>query len=396
MHAGYRILILSILGSLAKVYGVGFRLPNQDPEGIARGNAFAATADNPSAIYYNPAGITQLEGQHLSVGIYSISTGIDFDSAAGGKVSTISDFQFVPQIYYVISPEDSRFSYGVGLYAPYGLGIDYKGNSPFDTLAKEGNLLYASLNPVVAFKVTPTLSIAAGLTINYSEVEISRGIIAPGDEFRFKGDGWDAGINLGVLWQPVEKWSFGLNYRSSTSINYKGRSIGEPYSDYQRTEADLDFPYFIVGGVSYRPNDKWNFEFNLDWTDWDNVDDSTFKGTFAGDQVFPFRYKSSFMYNFGITRQLGNGYYLSAGYIYSENSVPSATLSPLNPDSALHLGSLGFGHRGESFSWALGYHFAYNSGRKIEGNQPSLIGESADGEWRTLNHAANFSVRYSF
>src|SRR5947207_3345244 len=45
---------------------VGFRMPNQDPEGIARGNAFVATADNPSAIYYNPAGITQLEGDQLN------------------------------------------------------------------------------------------------------------------------------------------------------------------------------------------------------------------------------------------------------------------------------------------------------------------------------------------
>src|SRR6478609_2901416 len=69
------------VGSLlcaANSSAVGFRVPNQDPDGIARGNAFAATADNPSAIYYNPAGITQLEGQQIRVGIYSISTGIEY------------------------------------------------------------------------------------------------------------------------------------------------------------------------------------------------------------------------------------------------------------------------------------------------------------------------------
>jgi hypothetical protein len=57
---------LTFVGS-APSFGVGFRLPNQDPVAIARGNAFAATADNPSAMYYNPAGITY---QHsFSVGL---------------------------------------------------------------------------------------------------------------------------------------------------------------------------------------------------------------------------------------------------------------------------------------------------------------------------------------
>ncbi|MGV3756131.1 MAG: hypothetical protein ACO1QS_12175 [Verrucomicrobiota bacterium] len=52
-------LIATGLACVCSAHAVAFRLPNQDPEGIARGNAFVATADNPSAIYYNPAGITQ-------------------------------------------------------------------------------------------------------------------------------------------------------------------------------------------------------------------------------------------------------------------------------------------------------------------------------------------------
>ena len=47
---------------------LGSRIPNQDAAAIARGNAFVATADNPAAIYYNPAGITQLEGHNFQLG----------------------------------------------------------------------------------------------------------------------------------------------------------------------------------------------------------------------------------------------------------------------------------------------------------------------------------------
>src|ERR1035441_8612781 len=85
-----------------RITAVGFRLPNQDPEAIARGNAFAATADDPSAIYYNPAGITQLKGQNLRVGIYAVSAGIKYNSAAGSATAK-SDLQPVPQVYYVDS-----------------------------------------------------------------------------------------------------------------------------------------------------------------------------------------------------------------------------------------------------------------------------------------------------
>src|SRR6266852_3926664 len=53
------------------VLGLGVRIPNQDAEAIARGNAFAATANNPSALYYNPAGISQLHGTEIQVGVLS-------------------------------------------------------------------------------------------------------------------------------------------------------------------------------------------------------------------------------------------------------------------------------------------------------------------------------------
>ncbi|MEO5913264.1 MAG: outer membrane protein transport protein [Luteolibacter sp.] len=388
-----------LLGGLSgNVLAVGFRLPNQDPEGIARGNAFAATADNPAAIYYNPAGICQLEGQQLSVGSYFISTNIDYKSPTGETSSTVTDFQAVPQIYYVYSPEESKFSMGLGLYAPYGLGIEYEANSAFPTIADEAKLLYACFNPVVAYEICPGLSVAAGITLNYSDVTLERDIgLSAGDRFKFDGDGYATGFNLGLLWQPRPMWSFGLNYRSATNVEFKGESIASPYSKYQSTEASLEFPDYIVGGISFRPDENWNFEFDLDWTDWDSVNDAKFKGTFGGDQTFPFRYTSGFMYEFGVTRQLGDGYFASAGYIYSENNSPDATFSPLNPDSDLNLGSIGFGHRGDSFSWAVGYHFAYNSGREVSGNQAvSPLGETVDGEYHTFNHAVNVSVRYRF
>ena len=136
---------------------VGFRLPNQDPEAIARGNAFAATADNPSAIYYNPAGITQLEGDNIRVGIYVISADTKFTSPSGATAQTDTSLQAVPQIYYVHSFTNVPISVGLGVYVPYGLSLDWGNNSPFNTVAESGSLMYLCFNPVIAWRVIRTL-----------------------------------------------------------------------------------------------------------------------------------------------------------------------------------------------------------------------------------------------
>lgn len=374
---------------------VAFRMPNQDPEAIARGNAFAATADNPSAIYYNPAGITQLHGHHLRLGAYLVSADTRFESTSGATARTGSEFQPVPQLYYVLSPEESRLSFGMGLYAPYGLSLDWGKGSPLSTLAESGKLLYATFNPVVAWEIHPTLSIGAGPTINYAEAKLSRAIgLMPGDVFKFTGDGLDYGFNAGLLWKPHEQWAFGLNYRYLTTIEFQGESEAKPYAARTASSAEVRFPQFAVAGVSYRPTPDWNLEVNLDWTDWDNVNQIMFEGTSFGSVPFILNYRSSFMYEFGVTRKFANGYFVSGGYFFSENSSPDRNFNPIVPDGDLHLGSIGVGRRGVQWDWAVAYHFATNGGgREVRGSTP---GGLADGTYKTFNQAVNFALTFKF
>ena len=277
-----------LTGTGVPVHAVGFRLPNQDPEGIARGNAFAATADNPSAIYYNPAGITQLEGDSFRVGMYLVSAGIEYTSPTGAKAKTNSDLQPVPELYYVHRLKDSQFSVGLGVYAPYGLSVDWGNSAPFNTLAQKGKVLYACFNPVVAWQVHPTLSLAVGPTINYSDASFQQSFpaINPAGVFQFKGDGTGYGFNAGVRWQPIEQLAFGINYRYETQIEYKGSSEFQPLAP-TATHGPLIYPQFVVLGVSYRPTKDWNFEVNVDWTDWAKVNQLVFNGTALGTISLP-------------------------------------------------------------------------------------------------------------
>ena len=132
-----RLLVILISGvSTLKVSANGFRLASQDGFATARGEAFAATADNPSAIYYNPAGITQLEGNNIRGGIYGIYADPSFSPTNGasnsGKTYHSSDnYAAAPQIFYTCTPKDSPFSFGLGVYAPYGGKIGWPQGTGF-------------------------------------------------------------------------------------------------------------------------------------------------------------------------------------------------------------------------------------------------------------------------
>jgi long-chain fatty acid transport protein len=378
------------------LHAVGFRLPNQDPEAIARGNAFAATADNPSAIYYNPAGITQLKGDNIRVGLYVISADTEYTSPSGATAKTDASLQPVPQIYYVHSLTNAPISVGLGIYAPYGLSLDWGDNTPFNTAGEQGKLVYLCFNPVIAWRVTPTLSIGVGPTINYSQLSFQQAIPVFGGQTKFSGANTGFGFNAGILWQPQPKWSFGINYRSATTINYEGTASQTstlPFPSSTSSSAYFNFPQCVVGGVSFRPTPKWNLEFDLDWTDWSAVKQVMLENTPFGNEIFPFYYQSSFMYEFGVTRQLGHGYFASVGYIYSENSSPDANFNPLIPDANLQLGSVGFGYHGQRWDWAAAYHFAYNGGRDV---QNDTANPSADGTYKTFNNAFNIAATFKF
>jgi len=374
------------------VLGLGVRVPNQDAEATARGNAFVATANNPSAIYYNPAGISQLEGLNAQLGVHAISINSEYRSPSGVQAETKFELQGVPQAFYTFTPKDSALSYGFGIYAPFGLGLEWDADNPFRTSAIEGRLVYVCANPVVAWKPHPTLSLAIGPTFNYSRLKLRQGIFTASDEFRFRGDGVGFGFSAGVLYQPHPQWSFGASYRYASSIDYGGHSELRPYAPSTHTTLELQFPQYVIAGISYRPTPDWNFEVNIDWTDWDSLNTAYFRDTAFGTIPLPLNWKSSFLYEAGVTRYLKNGYYVAGGYFFSGNSTTDENFTPIVPDTDLHVGSLGFGYKGEHWRWALSGQIIAGAWREVRNN----VNPAVNGRYQWFNQAVNASVGYHF
>ena len=157
-------------------YALGFLIPNQDAFAIGRGNAFAATADNPSAIYYNPAGITQIPNNDLQIGdLNYLGLNVEYHSPIGAEANTKFEVIPIPQLFYTLTPTNLAlpFSFGLGIYAPFGLGVKWPEDSHHASQAIDSKLYYFTINPVVAYKVLDSLSVAVGPTFNYSKIGFS-------------------------------------------------------------------------------------------------------------------------------------------------------------------------------------------------------------------------------
>jgi len=416
------MLILSV--SAWKVSANGFGLPNQDAFATARGEAFVATADNPSAIYYNPAGITQLAGDNLRGGLNSVYYQPSFQPPAGkpnsGQTFNSSDnFAWLPQFFYTHSAVSLPLSFGLGIYAPYGGKVSWPDNNlpqntGFRSVAMNGSLKYITINPVLALKLSPKLSVGGGVMVNYANMDMEQGFLqspSPPNFFRFSGDGWSVGYNLGLLWRPHKKISFGATLRSSSAFTLKGETESENLplvtDQHVPAQADFTFPLTVVSGISYRPTPKWNLEFDANYTDWSSFGTTTInqstKPTGIG-QYLPvnFGWQASWMYEFGVTRYFDNGWHVSAGYVLNENSVPNTYYTPLAADMDRHFFSVGTGFKGKMFDFDVAYQLGYGPAHTVTGSTSSspivtgISGETADGTYHFISHAVFVSAGVHF
>ena len=388
---------LAVLLSPAAMLANGTRLPNQDAEATARGNAFVATADNPSAIYYNPAGLTQLTGLQVLAGSYVLSARNDYVPAGGGAtVKADRDIALIPQLYASYTPEHSPFSYGLGVYSPFGQASEWPDNSGFRSIATRNEITFITIAPTIAWKISESLSLGAGLQVNQVETDLRRGLSpAPGDEFRFTGDDTSFGYNLGLMWHVNEHHVIGLNYQSRSTSSFKGDVTLAPSGFTTPGSIDLPFPDVITLGYSWRPTADWNLEIAIDRTNWDLLNTPVLNSG-LGPQAIPFNWEASYYYLFGVTRQLADGWRVSAGYCYSENSVPDSSFNPAVPDMNRHLASLGVGRTFGAMSCYFTYQHGFKASRTVTGSPSSTSLQNADGRYENTLDAINVSFRYAF
>ena len=118
---------------------LGFRNPDQDARATGQGEAFVAQADDASAIYYNPAGLTQLKGTEITSGAYLVISRHPFSwRGSGAEMNTMA---FLPHFYAAtdFGATQSPWRFGLGVNVPFGNAAEYWDAGPFRYLVTQAS-----------------------------------------------------------------------------------------------------------------------------------------------------------------------------------------------------------------------------------------------------------------
>ena len=340
--------ILTPLALTGEAFANGSRLPTQDNEAAARGYADVATAENPSAVYSNPAGLAQEKSATYENNLYVIAPSYSFTGTSGAATSA-NKKTFVTPAFFAAIPlqamNGKELAVGLGLFSPFGLSSNWPDTSPFRTLATYNEIRYYTSSVSLAVPVTQTLTIGGSLEYNSNRVDLNRGVgYTPGDRFHYVGNGHALSYNLGFQWQPSTQHSFGLLFHSKTDFSINGQAHLDPFGITYAGHADWAYPENVSVGYSWRPTDLWNLEADYDWTNWSRLKTVVLYSPTAAPTALPFNWTASHYINVGGTRRFDNGFFASAGVSYSSNSIPQSSFNPSLPDVSRYLYNVGGGY----------------------------------------------------
>lgn len=379
--------------SVIPAFSNGFYVPVQAPEATARGNAWLATADSAAAVYYNAAGLTQTESPEVIVGVYSIMLGLEAEMDSGNNYEADNSWAFLPQIYAAV-PLNEKLVAGFGLNTPFGLATDWGETSQFRLLATETELTYATAWMVLGYELTDNFSIGGGLGIHHADLKFGRfQTVAPNVDLpsEFEGDDESLSWTISARWQPNEQHAFGLVYRSKTEFDLEGDLEITGAVPSESANSDFMTPSTLGGGYAYTPCKEWSFEVNIEWVNWDELNSLNLSSPSTGTNALPFNWNSNFIYSVGGTRYFDNGWNVSAGYNFIENSIPDSNYNPGVADANRHWLNAGVGRKCESFKWSFAYQYAF-SDNDVSGSPGNL----ADGTFKSRFHGLMFNCDWQF
>ena len=409
-----KFLILFLVASAGHVHSAGFAIMQQGTGPMGQGNAFVAQADDPSAVFFNPAGIVQLDGRQAYLGATLTAPRVTYNGSGNQDEATVARIHTPPYAYLTqqISPQ---IYFGLGVFSPFGLGTVWEGDWEGRYLTTYSSLQTFNLNPNLAFK-KGNLAMSAGLNILRADLELKKKLLLtpyPDGESRLTDDTWGYGYNLGLLYHVNDSWQLGLSYRSKIKLSFDDGDadfevpapLKSAFLD-TKGKGDLDLPPSLTAGISFKPDTKWTLEFDVTWTGWSTYDEFKvrFKDPVNGQysSVQPKKWEDVFAYRFGVRYRMSDRYTFRAGYIFDEAPMPNSTLDPQQPDGDRHIYTAGLDWKlGNKAVLGVAYNFIYGEERRKDNEiMPYLPDDPrnlrANGDYKLRTHSLALSLYYRF
>lgn len=407
--------------------GAGYAIYEQGAAVLGMAGAGTASVHDASAVFYNPAALTSLEGRQAYFGGTWLQTHNSFagvDPSPGfGITEEMNTGNFFPPTAYWTNHLGTKWAYGAGVNAPFGLGVDWASPETFtgrDAVTK-ASLKGLNANLSLAYAFSPAFSVGAGFDALFAGVEldnISINVIPAGGgatanvaDVNLKGGltpGY--GFNAAFLWKANDKWKIGAYYRSNIEVaiddgdaKFTQKFTGDSLFDLQVTaglppaqtvSTTLKFPAMMSVGAAWSPTPAWTWELDVNQTQWSAFDELALKfaTTPTKNKTVREDYEDAWRVSVGAEHRLPN-YTYRFGYYYDQAAAPLESLTPLLPDTNRHGVTLGLGWvLGAQKQWTLdAYNLAlFLEDRSTEGKER----DGYNGTYKGYVNATGLSLAY--
>lgn len=348
-----------------------------------------------STVYFNPAGLSQLEKGTYFVGGTQIAFGEQSMSSNNKKYDT-DLFSPIPNlaVYKVI--DDGAYFWTLGAVAG-GAILEYKDGVPLGGMEKllqntnvKGGNGYLQTTIGRTWKVNDKLSTSLGLRAVYglrvlkATTEVNKNLRKGSASIDSEREGYGFGFQLGLNYQATDKLNIGWRYDSKVNMKFKtdadikttgignfiingpdGKSgllgMFPVYADGLKTRRDL--PALMALGASYKVTDRWttfiggNYYFNKDAT-MDEV-----------GILKDYKYSNGWEISIGSEYWINDKFAWLVGANYAETGAPKGTYSPTEYAINSTLVGTGIKYRpDETTEWTVAYnHYFYDSTNGLDG-----------------------------
>jgi long-chain fatty acid transport protein len=417
-----RALALAVLLAPAAAHAAGYAIYEQGAAALGMAGAFVASAHDASAQFYNPAALTRIPGKQLMLGGTWLNTNTSFAGVAPypgyGVTEEMKSGSFFPPTAYWTSPLGSNLAYGVGLNAPFGLGIEWKDPLQFTgrEIITKARLQALSGSADLAWAPREHLSLAAGFNALYAKAEldnIATHVSTGGQPLNVTNAKLESdmkpgyGFNLAALANPSEGWRLGLSYKSKVTVKIDDAratfsqiltgdaaldaavAAGMPVNQGVKTE--LVFPASFAFGLAWDAIPKWTYELDAVWTGWSAFQKLplTFEKDPSLNQDLIENYHDQWQVRAGAEHR-GETWAYRLGYYYDQAAAPPESVTPLLPDATRNGVTLGLGtDRGK---WTVDFYnlFLFVEKRSTESKERN----GYDGVYKTYVNALGASLAY--
>ncbi|HXI20343.1 MAG TPA: outer membrane protein transport protein, partial [Gemmatimonadales bacterium] len=423
----------------------------------AMGRAGTAVADpcpDGSAIFFNPAGLTQIGAGRtvLTVGGTFIAPRGGFTGDATGQTTDLKDAVYpVPNVYLVHGFSD-RVGAGIGLFAPYGLTTEWPTNSVARYLGYKSVIRNIYVQPTVSARIGDYLSVGGGFDLSFLHVNLRQRLdLAPlqlpapappgatfanlgipyGTDFgdaNVSGNATGVGYHLGVLFKLGDELGFGVRYLSRQKIKVDNGNVaftpvntgiilaaGNPFGLPPGTPLDavvasqfasggllsdqgartaLRMPEQWAFGLAIKPADKLELLGEVTLQHWVVFDTLQIIFKIAPTETLPLNNKNTTTWRFGGEYTLSPATVLRAGILFHNAAEPSTSVIPNLPEGKRTEFTGGIGTRlGAGVHVDLAYQYIAQQDRR---GRTTPFGTPNNGLYKFHAHLFGASLSYAF